>query len=188
VPEGRRVFATLTVRENLIAAARPGPWDQARVEALFPRLAERRDQRAATLSGGEHRGARPRGAGRDLGRALGASRRKRDGAPRGGQIAARTRPDRQPRGDPRVKRPPSGLTSPAGLASPAGAGLGQGRAALMGDQRPEAGRRYLPHHHDTPDHQPRRAVDGEEARERPGARDLGYCAASSPIPSASRRM
>ncbi len=53
VPEGRRVFATLTVRENLIAAARPGPWDQARVEALFPRLAERRDQRAATLSGGE---------------------------------------------------------------------------------------------------------------------------------------
>lgn len=53
VPEGRRCFADLTVHENLIAAARPGPWDRARIEALFPRLAERRDQRAASLSGGE---------------------------------------------------------------------------------------------------------------------------------------
>ncbi|GAB4382060.1 ABC transporter ATP-binding protein [Albidovulum sp.] len=53
VPEGRRCFATLTVRENLIAAARPGPWDLRAVEALFPRLGERRDQRAASLSGGE---------------------------------------------------------------------------------------------------------------------------------------
>ncbi len=53
VPEGRRVFAGLSVEENLIAAARPGHWDQARIEALFPRLAERRRQRAATLSGGE---------------------------------------------------------------------------------------------------------------------------------------
>ncbi|MBK0397599.1 ABC transporter ATP-binding protein [Limibaculum sp. M0105] len=53
VPEGRRCFATLTVAENLMAAARPGPWDMARVSALFPRLAERAAQRAATLSGGE---------------------------------------------------------------------------------------------------------------------------------------
>jgi branched-chain amino acid transport system ATP-binding protein len=53
VPEGRRCFAGLTVAENLTAAARPGPWDMARVHALFPRLAERAGQRAASLSGGE---------------------------------------------------------------------------------------------------------------------------------------
>lgn len=53
VPEGRRCFAPLTVAENLTAAARLGPWDQTRVERLFPRLAERRGQRASTLSGGE---------------------------------------------------------------------------------------------------------------------------------------
>ena len=53
VPEGRRCFAPLTVHENLVAAARPGAWDLGAVTALFPRLAERRDQRASTLSGGE---------------------------------------------------------------------------------------------------------------------------------------
>lgn len=53
VPEGRRCFPNLTVRENMIAAARPGHWDFARVTGLFPRLAERRNQAAATLSGGE---------------------------------------------------------------------------------------------------------------------------------------
>lgn len=53
VPEGRRCFAALTVAENLIAAARPGHWDFETVSALFPRLKERKDQRAATLSGGE---------------------------------------------------------------------------------------------------------------------------------------
>jgi branched-chain amino acid transport system ATP-binding protein len=53
VPEGRRCFAPLTVRENLSAAARPGPWDWDAVCRLFPRLAERRSQKAATLSGGE---------------------------------------------------------------------------------------------------------------------------------------
>ena len=52
-PEGRRCFRDLTVAENLAAAARPGPWDIARVTRLFPRLAERRAQRAASLSGGE---------------------------------------------------------------------------------------------------------------------------------------
>lgn len=53
VPEGRRCFAPLTVHENLIAAARSGPWDYDRVCALFPRLGERRDQVAGSLSGGE---------------------------------------------------------------------------------------------------------------------------------------
>lgn len=53
VPEGRRCFGPLTVRENLMAAARKGPWDTAKVEALFPRLGERRGQLAASLSGGE---------------------------------------------------------------------------------------------------------------------------------------
>ncbi|MBF9031584.1 ATP-binding cassette domain-containing protein [Rhodobacterales bacterium HKCCE3408] len=53
VPEGRRCFRDLTVWENLIAAHRPGAWDWQAVTRLFPRLAERRDQRAATLSGGE---------------------------------------------------------------------------------------------------------------------------------------
>ena len=53
VPEGRRCFADLTVRENLIAAARPGDWTFETVSALFPRLGERANQRAASLSGGE---------------------------------------------------------------------------------------------------------------------------------------
>ena len=53
VPEGRRCFPNLSVAENLAVAARRGPWTRARVEALFPRLAERRSQMAATLSGGE---------------------------------------------------------------------------------------------------------------------------------------
>ena len=53
VPEGRRCFPNLSVAENLAVAARRGPWTRARVEALFPRLAERRRQMAATLSGGE---------------------------------------------------------------------------------------------------------------------------------------
>jgi branched-chain amino acid transport system ATP-binding protein len=52
-PEGRRCFPNLTVRENLVAAARPGAWTFARVAALFPRLEERKDQYANTLSGGE---------------------------------------------------------------------------------------------------------------------------------------
>ncbi|MEW2916199.1 ABC transporter ATP-binding protein [Ruegeria sp. ANG10] len=53
VPEGRRCFADLTVRENLIAAARPGDWTLRRVTELFPRLGERQGQRAVSLSGGE---------------------------------------------------------------------------------------------------------------------------------------
>ncbi len=53
VPEGRRCFPNLTVAENLLAAARPGRWTLASVGTLFPRLTERRNQSARTLSGGE---------------------------------------------------------------------------------------------------------------------------------------
>ena len=53
VPEGRRCFADLSVAENLTAAARAGAWDQTAVGHLFPRLTERRDQVARSLSGGE---------------------------------------------------------------------------------------------------------------------------------------
>jgi branched-chain amino acid transport system ATP-binding protein len=59
VPQGRRVFRSLTVRENLAVAARrprdgaPPSWTLATVCALFPRLAERQKQLAGSLSGGE---------------------------------------------------------------------------------------------------------------------------------------
>ena len=56
VPQGRRVFPTLSVEENLLVAEghteRHG-WNLQRVYKLFPRLHERRNQRAKTLSGGE---------------------------------------------------------------------------------------------------------------------------------------
>ncbi|WVT76699.1 ABC transporter ATP-binding protein (plasmid) [Sinorhizobium chiapasense] len=53
VPEGRRCFPNLTVMENLVATARGSAWSFEKVIALFPRLGERRDQYANTLSGGE---------------------------------------------------------------------------------------------------------------------------------------
>lgn len=56
VPEGRRLFASLTVEENLLTGAyrkRPGPWTVAKVFELFPWMADRRTQSAAQLSGGE---------------------------------------------------------------------------------------------------------------------------------------
>jgi branched-chain amino acid transport system ATP-binding protein len=56
VPQGRRVFPSLSVEENLLVAARGierHGWDLERVYRLFPRLRERRNQRARTLSGGE---------------------------------------------------------------------------------------------------------------------------------------
>ena len=53
VPEGRRCFPNLTVEENLTAAARSGDWTLNRIFDFLPRLRERRDQSAATLSGGE---------------------------------------------------------------------------------------------------------------------------------------
>jgi branched-chain amino acid transport system ATP-binding protein len=58
VPEGRAIFANLSVRENLVMAARAGPegardWTLARVLATFPRLAERLAHGGQQLSGGE---------------------------------------------------------------------------------------------------------------------------------------
>jgi branched-chain amino acid transport system ATP-binding protein len=58
VPEGRGVFPNLSVRENLVMAARKGcngrhDWDEARVLDLFPRLKERLDHGGQQLSGGE---------------------------------------------------------------------------------------------------------------------------------------
>jgi|SRR5699024_10038938 len=53
VPEGRQIFANLTVRENLLASACRGEWTLARVLALFPRLAARRHHMGHQLSGGE---------------------------------------------------------------------------------------------------------------------------------------
>ena len=54
VPEGRRIFANLTVEENLqVPMERPGPWTIPRIYQLFPRLQERRSNRGRQLSGGE---------------------------------------------------------------------------------------------------------------------------------------
>jgi branched-chain amino acid transport system ATP-binding protein len=56
VPEGRRLFPSLTVEENLLIGGqsrRPGPWTLERVYRLFPVLAERRHLPAPALSGGQ---------------------------------------------------------------------------------------------------------------------------------------
>lgn len=56
VPEGRRLFPSLTVEENLLVGAysrRPGPWNLERLYALFPILAERRHSPGTALSGGQ---------------------------------------------------------------------------------------------------------------------------------------
>ena len=53
VPQERNIFKSLTVAENLSAVARPGPWTEARVYELFPRLAERKKNLGNQLSGGE---------------------------------------------------------------------------------------------------------------------------------------
>ncbi|TIX90386.1 ABC transporter ATP-binding protein [Rhizobium sp. P44RR-XXIV] len=58
VPEGRQIFSTLTVRENLVATAAnrkkyADGWTLERVYELFPRMRERAEQVAGTLSGGE---------------------------------------------------------------------------------------------------------------------------------------
>jgi branched-chain amino acid transport system ATP-binding protein len=56
VPEGRRLFPSLTVEENLLIGGqlgRPGPWSLERVYQLFPALEERRAQRSMSLSGGQ---------------------------------------------------------------------------------------------------------------------------------------
>jgi len=53
VPQGRRIFAPLSVRENLLLGARSEGWTLERVFELFPRLRERQAQLGGTLSGGE---------------------------------------------------------------------------------------------------------------------------------------
>jgi branched-chain amino acid transport system ATP-binding protein len=59
VPQGRRIFHSLTVRENLAVAARkprrdaPASWDMNAVFDMFPRLRERKSQYAGLMSGGE---------------------------------------------------------------------------------------------------------------------------------------
>lgn len=54
VPEGRKIFPNLTVDDNLrVPFERPGPWTIERVYQLFPRLAERKQNRGRQLSGGE---------------------------------------------------------------------------------------------------------------------------------------
>ncbi|MGT2453635.1 ABC transporter ATP-binding protein [Cupriavidus basilensis] len=56
VPEGRRMFPSLSVEENLQIGAyarRRGPWNLGRIYTMFPRLAERRRQNVTSLSGGE---------------------------------------------------------------------------------------------------------------------------------------
>ncbi len=56
VPEGRRLFPSLSVEENLLMGATPsrkGPWNLQRLYALFPILAEKRNQPGTSLSGGQ---------------------------------------------------------------------------------------------------------------------------------------
>jgi branched-chain amino acid transport system ATP-binding protein len=53
VPQGRRVFGSLTVAQTLALVGRSRGWDQERIAGVFPRLAERRNIRARSLSGGE---------------------------------------------------------------------------------------------------------------------------------------
>ena len=53
VPQEREIFPSLTLRENLEVAARPGAWTMEKVFELFPRLTERAGNRGNQLSGGE---------------------------------------------------------------------------------------------------------------------------------------
>ena len=56
VPEGRRIFANLSVEENLrVPYVRSGPWTIARIYELFPRLAERKDKRGGSFPAASRR-------------------------------------------------------------------------------------------------------------------------------------
>jgi branched-chain amino acid transport system ATP-binding protein len=52
-PQERNIFRSLTVDENILAVARPGPWTPPRLYDLFPRLGERKRNLGSALSGGE---------------------------------------------------------------------------------------------------------------------------------------
>jgi len=59
-PEGRKIFPSLTVEENLLVGGhtkRPGPWNLASVYAAFPLVADRKDRLGTNLSGGEQQAA-----------------------------------------------------------------------------------------------------------------------------------
>jgi branched-chain amino acid transport system ATP-binding protein len=59
-PEGRKIFRSLTIEENLKVGAhvkRPGPWDLAKVYEAFPLVADRKDRLGVNLSGGEQQAA-----------------------------------------------------------------------------------------------------------------------------------
>ena len=88
-PEGRRLFPSLTVEENLLAggqAKRPGPWSLAKIYELFPVLGERRAQPSTSLSGGQQQMVA-------ISRALMANPDLRPDR----RIVARPRADRHPR-------------------------------------------------------------------------------------------
>src|SRR3984957_4409291 len=95
VPEGRRLFPSLTVEENLLIGGqlrRPGPWTLARVYALFPALAERRHLPSPALSGGPQRVGGPA--------ADGGARARADGEPEAAAVRrdqSRPRPHRHSR-------------------------------------------------------------------------------------------
>ena len=59
-PEGRKIFPSLTIEENLLVGAhtkRPGPWNLTTVYDAFPLVADRRDRLGTNLSGGEQQAA-----------------------------------------------------------------------------------------------------------------------------------
>ena len=81
VAQEREIFPSLSVEENLLVAARPGPWDLARVTELFPRLAERRRKNGRGVGTSERVAARD-GDGNGIGARMAARKNQWDGAAR----------------------------------------------------------------------------------------------------------